>query len=330
MTTSSIANPIQHSEQIACTLAEKDNPVFHVAFAINPAYTRGMGVALFSLLKHHPEQAFHIHLFTTGLAEQDKFRLKSLAVQYPITISLHLFDEAWLDDLPIIGRYSKSIYFRLIIPATVTQYSDRVLYIDADTLITGDLSALFLVDFSGNTIGACNDTQRARQTQCAALGLTRGNYFNSGLLLINVPQWNALRTTDRICNLLIESGSTYRFPDQDGLNILLENEVLILPKKYNFIYDIIANKVWHKMKTPTDTAMIHFTGQCKPWHAWGGGDIFQLYYSYYVQSPWSTQPYDQPSDYKQMKRFARIKWHQRNFLQSLHYIFKYIKIKFFN
>ena len=329
MTTSSMVSPIQRSELITCTLPENSTTPFHVAFGINQAYTRGMGIALFSLLKHHPQHAFHIHIFTTQLNEQDYARLQRLAVEYPVAISLHLFDESWLDVLPTIGRYPKSIYFRLLIPAVASQYSERILYIDADTLIIGDLSQLFTLDFAGNTLGACNDTLRARNTQCAALGLTRGNYFNSGLLLINLPQWNDRHTTQRICDLLKEKGSDFRFPDQDGLNIVLENEVLVLPHKYNYIYDIIANKVWHKISLPADIVMIHFTGKCKPWHEWAGGDLTKEYAHYYIRSPWSTQPYDQPEGYKEMKRLARIKWYKKDHNGAMRYLFKYIKAKFF-
>lgn len=330
MIISNMINPIQHSKIISSTLSEDSKTQFHVAFGINQSYTRGMGIALYSLLKNNPKHDFHIHLFTTGLDENDEERLKNLAEKFPVIISLHLFDEAWLDELPTIGRYSKSIYFRLIIPAVVSSYSDRVLYIDADTLITGDLSPLFSLDFSGNTICACNDTLRARQTQCAALGLSKGNYFNSGMLLINLQQWNSRMTTQRICDLLLKRGSSFRFPDQDGLNICLENEVSILPGKYNYIYDIIANNVWHKIDVPKDTVMIHFTGKCKPWHAWSGGDLFVVYSHYYNESPWSSQPLDKPTGYKEIKRFARIKWHEKHYLASMHYTLKYIKFKFFN
>ncbi|HAU5566002.1 TPA: sugar glycosyltransferase [Serratia fonticola] len=329
MTPSYLSNPINNSELIGCTLIEKNGTPYHVAFAINQAYTRGMGISLFSLLKHHPEQSFHVHIFTTSISDQDKSRLKVLAKRYPVAISVHLFDETWMDDLPTIGRYSKSIYFRLIIPAVVKNHCDRVLYIDADTLVTGDLTDLLTLDFLGKTVGVCNDTKRARQIQCAALKLTSGNYFNSGLLMINIPQWNSHHITERVCDLLTREGPSFRFPDQDALNVLLENETYLLPKKYNYIYDIISHKVWHEIQLPEDTVMVHFTGKCKPWHNWAGGDISELYDYYNAQSPWSSQAYEQPGNYKEIKRLSRIHWYKGNYLQFLECSAKYIKMKFF-
>jgi len=75
--------------------------------------------------------------------------------------------------------------------------------------------------------------------------------------------------------------------------------------------------------------MIHYTGKCKPWHAWAGSDLAQLYYRYYQRSPWASQPLDTPRHYKEMKRFSRIKWHQKQYAESMSWMMKYVSLKFF-
>ncbi|MFT4273187.1 MAG: glycosyltransferase [Pantoea sp.] len=320
---------VQQSETLLNTLPHNDESVIHVAFGINHNYARGMGITLFSLLKHHPTTAFHIHIFTDTLADDDIDRLKQLAGNQPLAITLHLFNDSWLEKLPAVGRYPKSIYYRFLIPETVARYSDRVFYLDADTLVVGDYSPLFTLDISHVILCASNDTVRARQNQCPKLGLKQGNYFNSGFMLINIPRWLANDTTQKIIDLLVAQGANFGFPDQDALNILLENDTLILPDKYNFIYDIIANKVWHNFSTPNDTVMIHYTGKCKPWHAWSGGNLSHLYLDYYRLSPWSSLHLDKPRHHKEMKRFARIKFHKKEYAASLFWMLNYIKHKFF-
>lgn len=327
MATHRIAGCIQQSHLLINTLAGAD--AVHVAFGINASYARGMGISLFSLFENHPDTPFHIHIFSDALAEEDINNLRQLAQGYRVAISLHLFSDEWLKNLPEVGRYPKSIHYRFLIPDTVAQYSDRVFYIDADTLVIGDYSPLFRLDISEYTLCACNDTPRARQNQCPKLGLTTGNYFNSGFMLINIPRWLAQHTTKRITDVLTERGDTFGFPDQDALNIVLEQEVMILPEKYNHIYDLIANKVWHSVRVPDDTVMIHFTGKCKPWHAWAGSDLSLLYFNYYQRSPWASQSLDLPRHYKEMKRFARIKWHQKHYVESVAWMCSYMRHKFF-
>ena len=325
-----LADAVQQSTVLVNTLSDTDAAPVHIAFGINHAYARGLGITLFSLLINHPHSAFHAHIFSDSLDEKDVKKLQSLAEAYPLIITLHIFNSTWLDNLPAVGRYPKSIYYRFLIPETVARYSDRVIYIDADTLVVGDYSPLFMLDIGQYTLCACNDTPRARQNQCNKLGLSSGNYFNSGFMLINIPRWLASNTTERITDVLVKQGTEFGFPDQDALNLVLEEDVLILPERYNHIYDIIANKVWHAFRVPEDTVMIHYTGKCKPWHAWGGGDLSLIYFDYYQRSPWADQPLDLPGNHKEMKRFSRIKWHQKHYAESVSWMMNYIRHKFFN
>ncbi|MGD9426428.1 glycosyltransferase family 8 C-terminal domain-containing protein [Pantoea sp. NSTU24] len=62
----------------------------------------------------------------------------------------------------------------------------------------------------------------------------------------------------------------------------------------------------------------------------GGSDLSRLYFSYYQRSPWATEPLDAPRHYKEIKRFARIKWHQRQYAESMSWMMKYVRLKFFN
>ena len=323
-----VADAVQQSKLLVNTLSDTDvNPV-HVAFGINHAYARGLGITLYSLLSHHPDTAFHVHIFSDSLSEQDVEKLRSLAAGHRLAITLHIFNSVWVDQLPAVGRYPKSIHYRFLIPETVARFSDRVIYIDADTLVVGDYSPLFTLDIADYTLCACNDTPRARQNQCPKLGLKGNIYFNSGFMLINIPRWMARQTTARITEVLVTRGAEFGFPDQDALNIVLEDEVLILPERYNHIYDIIANKVWHRFQVPDDTVMIHYTGKCKPWHAWGGSDLSLLYYDYYQRSPWASQSLDLPKHYKEMKRFAQIKWYQKQYAESVSWMMNYVRHKF--
>lgn len=330
MAITQLADAVKQSKLLVNTLSETDVVPVHVAFGINYAYARGLGITLFSLLSNHPHTAFHAHIFSDSLSENDIEKLQALGKDHSLAITLHIFNSTWLDKLPEVGRYPKSIHYRFLIPATVSRYSDRVIYIDADTLVVGDYSPLFTLDISQYTLCACNDTPRARKNQCDRLSLSSGNYFNSGFMLINIPRWIANQTTERITEILIERGAGFDFPDQDALNVLLGKEVLILPERYNHIYDIIANKVWHQFSVPNDTVMIHFTGKCKPWHAWGGSDLSTIYFDYYKRSPWASEPLDLPKHYKEMKRFSRVKWHQKHYAESITWMLNYVRHKFFN
>ena len=62
------------------------------------------------------------------------------------------------------------IYGRILIPQLISD--DRVIYLDADTIVNGSLKDLFSLDMDGHTIGAVED-------------FSMTGTFNSGMLLID-------------------------------------------------------------------------------------------------------------------------------------------------
>ncbi len=321
---------IEHHEALINTLSVAPEQTCHVAFGVDNHYARGMGITLFSLLENNPDVPFHIHIFSTGLDAEVRKKLLELASDRVLAITLYFYHAECLDALPSIGRYGKSIYYRIFIPLLLKDVVTRVIYLDADMLCVGSLRPLIDTPLGDYTLCAVNDNKRARSTLCPELNLSSGNYFNSGFLYINIPLWLERNTTERLLALITDKGGYFRFPDQDALNVVLEKEVLLLPKKYNHIYDIIANKVSYRPKIPSDTVIIHFTGKCKPWHLWGSGSLADLYFSYYQRTPWRTIPLDLPSNHKEMKRYAYILWLKKHYSLSLLWLIKYAKSKYFH
>lgn len=322
-------NYLEQKEVLVNNLGFSVLPVVHIAFGINNAYARGMGITVFSVMENNPDLAFHIHVFGSPLDQKSKSLLLDLAAGRPLAITCYVFKESAFADLPLMGRYPQAIYYRLFTPYILADVTSKLLYLDADTLCLGSYKPLNDMDISGYTLAAVNDTQRARNKLCPQLGLVQGNYFNSGFLYINIPQWIEKKTTERIIQVLSQREGELKFPDQDALNIALENEVLLLPKKYNFICDIILNKVGKKTPVPQDTILMHYTGKCKPWHMWGLGELSAIYNQYYDKSPWHGVPHDHPVSYKEMKRYAQALWHERQYITSLCWMTKYMNNKIF-
>lgn len=320
---------LEHKEELVNNLEFSALPVVHIAFGVNNAYARGMGITIFSVLENNPDLAFHIHIFGSALDQKSKSLLLELAANHPLAMTCYVFKESAFEDLPLMGRYPQAIYYRLFTPYILSDVTSKLLYLDADTLCLGSYKALSELDISKFTLAAVNDTRRARNKLCPKLGLKSGNYFNSGFLFINVPLWTEKKTTERIIQTLSVHGEGLNFPDQDALNITLEHEVMLLPKKYNFICDIILNKVGSDICIPPDTILVHYTGKCKPWHIWGLGKLSSIYDKYYSRSPWQVVPYDNPVSYKEMKRYALALWHAHRYTDSVYWMTKYMNKKIF-
>ena len=100
---------------------------------------------------------------------------------------------------------------------------DRILYLDADTIVTGDLKELYEYDLKDKTVGAVRDYLGR-----FFIGI---NYVNSGVMLINMKQAREehlfFRAREQVNKILMG------FPDQTALNHCLTGEKRYLPRRFN-------------------------------------------------------------------------------------------------
>ena len=155
---------------------------------------------------------------------------------------------------------------------------DQILYLDSDTLVVDRISDV--KENEGNPLYAVQDSTRKEYYH--NLGLSE--YYNSGVLLFNRDIWNERKIDDKIFTFLENHNVTnFEFPDQDLINISLQNDIGKMPLGYNIcIYPFMFNKAQFKRYYGNDSRsyslqeidearknakIIHFYGiNCnKPW-----------------------------------------------------------------
>jgi lipopolysaccharide biosynthesis glycosyltransferase len=178
-----------------------------------------------------------------------------------ISVDLNLFEK-----FPTYMQTSRIIYARLLIPCWFSPTVGRVLYLDTDTLVLDDLTPLWKMDMQGAVIGAVLDGLDPQLKRAAAgvhdLPRVR-DYFNSGVLLIDLDRWRAERVSERALKYLAEYPEP-RFPDQDALNVVCDGRWKKLDQRWNF-------QDHHKtsfadMSSKQRPAIVHFVTGAKPWN----------------------------------------------------------------
>lgn len=157
---------------------------------------------------------------------------------------------------------SKTLYFPLKLSSICN--GDRVLFLDADTFVTGDLSEFYNQNLEGYYLAAVNDygmLSDLKTDNRLKLGndtvdikdyfkKTRGwnntdmqRYFNSGMLLMNLSEMRQNNVEEQMIDSL--KYNLFAFPDQDCINYVCHDHVKIVEPKYNFM--VLFKSTWNRL-----------------------------------------------------------------------------------
>ena len=256
-----------------------NRPIIPIFFATDDAFAKFTVVALHSIIQNASrDYHYNVHVLNNGISREMQEATLALANEnFTIT-----FDdvkeqlESIADRLPIRDYYSKTTYFRLFIAEMFPEY-DKAIYIDSDTIVQGDISELYNTDLKDAYVGACHEQAMVQEDVYGTyvekvIGISRHNFFNAGLLLINCEQFRLRAVLDRFIELL----HVYNFvvtQDEDYLNLICKDHVYWLDQRWN------TEMFGEIPYSANEAKIIHYIMVSKPWHyhdcRWG--DLFWKY-----------------------------------------------------
>lgn len=303
----------------------------HIAFGVDSNYFLGMGVAIVSVLENNRGQALVFHVLTPSISDENAARLRQIEARYRTEIKVRLIDPAIFDefaDFPSFSQYSAAIFTRLLIAGALHGVTDRVLYLDADIVCQGSIAELLAIDISDCVVAAVGDVGSIAEKQIATLQLSNRQYFNSGVLYINVNNWMASDVWHHAVKAILASSKKFSFPDQDALNIVLDGKAKLIDSNFNWMYDLFGETASNK-KIAQDAVFVHFVGRLKPWHNWCCNTSNSLFFKYQALSPWAEVALYPPKNYKEMRMFSQGLRKTGEWGRSTVWYAKYLLNKFF-
>ena len=236
-----------------------------ICFATDDNYVPFLTVALASMLDNASKDNFYmIYVLTSHLSEENMKSIKKHEVENCSIEFVQLSKE--LDKVQnmfhLRDYYSKETYYRIFIPNLFPQYQ-KVLYLDCDITVLGDVSELYNTEIHGYYVAAAQE--EVMQTYEVfgnyvekADGINRKNYFNAGILLINCRRWRNKLIAERFVDLL----NRYKFrvvQDEDYLNVLCKDNIKWVSLGWN--------KTSYKNEAfdDKDLKIIHWKITWRPW-----------------------------------------------------------------
>lgn len=159
--------------------------------------------------------------------------------------------------------YSKSTYYRLLIPEIYKEY-DKAIYLDSDIVLLSDIANLYNIDLEDNLIGAAPDEAIAnvkafQEYAEKVVGVsTYHKYFNAGVLLMNLKELRNSRFQDKFIYLL-ETVKYSVAQDQDYLNRICKGRVKIIDGSWDKM------PIGGRILREDELNLLHFNLISKPW-----------------------------------------------------------------
>jgi lipopolysaccharide biosynthesis glycosyltransferase len=251
----------------------------HIVVATDDAFALPTAVTLRSLVVSDPETPYNVHVLHGGLAAATQDRIARSLPPGPSTLSWLKVDESDLESLPT-AHLSVAAYYRLLIPDLLPD-ADRVLYVDSDVLFRGSVASLRFVDLGTNLAAAVRSVNFPSICTWGAmddwreLGLSpRAPFFNSGVLLIDVPAWRREAIGARVVEFVQSEHAHSANFDQQALNVVLTERWLELDPVWNLQTPLLDDRRGgHLLYSDEqieqgrhDPVVVHFIDRPKPWH----------------------------------------------------------------
>ncbi len=278
---------------------------YNIVYIADEQYAMPTCISILSLKRNRSVSAvYHIYVLSDGISKMSVRKLLSVSeVNFEIrVIETEKGKYKKPGFMPAKGNphVTAAAVYKFFLAEILTDI-DKALYLDGDLLVRKDISKLFEVDLTGRYAAAADDMgdrydENGRSGMAARIGLPWQNYFNSGVLLLNL---HAMRR-DRLHERLMRSrlGQENYFMDQDAFNIVMGRKRVCLPYCYNFktaLFDVMDieeisaryfdGKYTDIQSCIEDQAILHMCGEFKPWQyniPW----VTDLFMDYYRESPY--------------------------------------------
>ncbi len=268
-----------------------------IVMATDEAFVRQLAVAVASISANCSE-ACRVRVLHEGVSPTARERVHASRRDH--------VEVDWIDARPVADRHAfpvghpRPTFFRLFLSELLPGDCERVVYLDADVIVRRSLAPLFDRPLDGAAIGAVRDAYRPWMVRNNTfswrdVGVAPDSpFFNSGVLLIDLAEWQRREVGARAVALLSEQARMF---DQCALNIVQENQWAALPPQWNvqtnhlFGDECLAYATEGRDRLDAavrDPALVHFTGGSfnRPWQAPCGNPFRDEWLTYLDRTPW--------------------------------------------
>lgn len=251
-------------------LASVEKDCIPIVASSDDNYASPLSVMFVSLLENtsNPER-IRFFIIDGGISEQKKALITADVEAYKSQLSFLNVKHEVYANFPTKAHISAPAYYRISIPELFDNNVEKVIYLDCDVIVKQDIQELWRHELDEYPIAAIENISGSTYK---ASRLEQNDYFNSGVMLINLKEWRKKGIPEQVRNFKIQHPELISTNDQCALNGVFKGHWKRLPQKWNMQSGLYrqSRQVKEVFKRESeeaiwDPAIIHYIGWSKPW-----------------------------------------------------------------
>lgn len=215
----------------------------NIAYACNEAYMEQTTVSLVSLFKNCsvPEK-LHIFFIDMGITDESKAEMEKVVVSYGSVLTILSYDDIAYDLIisEKTGRHIKSVYAKIFFGRI--EGIDRIIYLDSDMVISGDIKDLWDIDLEEYVIAGVETLHTIEDN--AKIGYTQDDRaINDGMVLMNLKEWREGQYLEKCQAFIKKYNGEPPVLSEGTINAVCKDRMKIIHPRYNLMSAIVGENV---------------------------------------------------------------------------------------
>lgn len=285
----------------------------NILYQASDFYAPMAGISILSLLENNKHlKEICIYILTDDISEENKEKLNSIIKKFHREVRYINAKQAdKLLEKEGVSKHNGSYapFYKLFINEFVSEGGDKLIYIDADTLVLGSIQGLLEFELGDKPYAIVKVPMYREYYEMIGITKQSDCYPNTGVMVFSRKNWKKNKCIERLLKYLKESKSNaFRAADQDIISIVFDETIGILPPEYNVgaswyflgiekfkrIHDATEENFYTdlELKKAMDSPIIcHCLGGMygRPWEEGNFSPFKELWMKYKEKSPWKNQ-----------------------------------------
>lgn len=263
---------------------EKAENAIRICMACDDKYAMHCAAAVASMIDNHKSgEKLEFFILNREISPKSKKRLEKAGNTKNSSLKIINVDPKEFEGCPVPENmhFTLETYFRLKLPDFFPDF-DKILYIDVDVTVLGDIKELWDFDVDGVFAGVCEDITRAGHLSCFIKDFQN---FNAGVMVINLKKWREENISRKCFDFIEQHSEKIIWVDQDVLNSVLIPVVRYFERCWNLEYtpdyDVVSG-----LYPENEIKLIHHITRNKPWNSVKEHVYAEKYFKYLSKTPW--------------------------------------------